>query len=779
MYRPVCVAAGMFIAGIVLGSKASLPIIIVSVIYSVFIYKNQKRTLKYLFLSMVLSMIFIFSFVLGCNSGKKIYEKTGIEIFVSEYLKYDSNDCYVRGVVKNINKTENGIRIKLLINSLSENHDSEFYPENKEYMFVYCNDFYVDYNDTIEIFTEIKLYENAMNEGGFNAYDYYRTRNISGYAYPTELKIISEFDGFSVGKVLDSFKNVLIDGIYSSFNDDEGGMIIAILTGEKAYIDDDINNLYRDTGFAHILAISGLHISIIGLGLFNFVRKKELGYIPSTVLTMLILIVYNSFSGGQVSCKRAIIMICVSLIARCIGRKYDKYTAISLAAVIILLNQPGYIYDCSFLMSFSAGIGIAVFGDNLDKCEILEEKGKKKKIKNVLFTLGMQIALMPLQVQFFNKICPYSIIINLILLPFVPVIVLFGFLAGVIGYFLPVLGMIVGFPAKIVIKVYELVLGITSNLPYSEIVTGHMTPLKWIIFAMIILSFIIIMSEKKTVHAFWCLIPSVFLIIPFKSNDLNITQLYVGQGDCCIITCNETAIAVDCGSSDEKELYKYTIEPYLNYYGYDKLDYVFLSHSDTDHVSGIVEYYESNSDIKETEMTCIVPDLEDVGSFENILPCGFTNVRCFEKVNIGDMVFTCVYPDNSNNSVSDNEASMVLHMNYGDFSMLFTGDIGEQNEMQALDNLKKTGLDNDVDVLKVAHHGSNYSSSEEFISAITPEIALISCGKDNMYGHPGEDAVDRLKDCGSKVYVTKDCGRIRVRTGKTNGNLSYTVDTYK
>ena len=761
MYRPVVFATGMFIAGLIskTGSRGYFTVFILAIFYSLFYMKEAENNFKYCLWSIILSLIFISFFAFGKIQSSQFNVKTQVQT-VSE----NSENVKVIGVVVDINTTDNGYKVIISVKKLIAGDGNSINVTNNEKLILYSEQS-VSYGDEIEFWTNIQLFKNTYNEGGFDAGNYYFARNISGYAYPDNITILSTDNCQPIAKVLNSFKIWLNKGLRLIYDENQSGVLIAILTGDRTYINEDIRQIYQDTGFAHILAISGLHISIIGLSFFNFLRKRQLGYVPATIFTLLVLCVYNSFSGGQVSCKRAVIMICVSLVARCTGKKYDSITALALAALILLINQPYYIYDSSFLMSFSAGFGSAFFGRAISKIEILAEKRWSEKIKNLLFSLSIQVSLLPCQVEFFNKFCPYSILLNLILLPFVSIVVIGGFVSGVVANLFITAGEICALPVKIILELYELVLSKTGNLPFSSILTGHMTMLKWIVVLLILLSFYIIGRYSKQIYVFWSFIPAVILISPLHNNQVIISQLYVGQGDCCIITFGKTAIAIDCGSSDEKDLYEYTVKPFLNYNGYDKLDYIFLSHADEDHVSGIREYLSNVDELKSVEETIIiVPQLEDnskyiknLGLNSDIIDksnISLKQIQCFETVKIGDIVFTCVFPDEKNNIQSENESSMVLHMQYKDFTMLFTGDISSENEMNVIKNLKFLDISTDVDVLKVAHHGSRYSTCEDFLEVVNPEIGVISCGIDNIYNHPAVEAVERLTKYTVELYVT-------------------------
>lgn len=806
MHRPIVFAVGMFIVGLVSAFSINALVICAccSVLYSFFLFSSSTSPYTISF-QIFTSLLFISLFAFGTEYGKQIHQKSQTEI-LAEQLSESANDITennsktqsgrsyrITGRVEMITETEKGLKVKLLVQTIGLGDKGSRLSE-KEYLILYCDDFEIEYYDTIRFTCEPKFYKNASNEGGFDSKSYYLARNITGYTYPENIELIdvNEVTGFShIGKLLNEFKEKLSKGIKSIFSNEDEGILIAMMTGERAYMDDDIKSLYQETGFAHILAISGLHISIIGMSLFAFMRKKELSYIMSTLFTILVLCIYSSFSGGQVSCKRAIIMLCISLIAKCIGQKYDSLTALAVAAFTILLNRPHYIYDSSFIMSFSAGLGASIFGGIVNKCELYMEEKDKKHVKSILFSLSIQAALLPAQVEFFNMVCPYSIILNMLLLPLVPILLLSGFISGILANLSPVIGNITGIPAKLVLLLYNKVLKITLSLPGSRLITGHMTVMKWLIVLIVIIAFCYISTIYRKIHVFLTLLPMLVILVPFHSNKVKITQLYVGQGDCCIITCGDVAIAIDGGSSDEKDIYKYIIKPYLLYNGYDSLDYVFLSHADEDHVSGIREYLLGNLN---SGTVVFIPNLQEKSEFlekldlnieteHNIMETNNIKQECVvlhelsykSAVDIDKLRFICLYPDEENNYSSENDTSMVLLMRFNSFSMLFMGDLSESRENEVLANMEELDLNTNVNVLKAGHHGSKSSTGEELLNAVKPEFGIISCGVNNSYGHPSDETLERIESRGVLSLVTAANGQIRIIT---DGNGRYSVTTF-
>lgn len=225
-----------------------------------------------------------------------------------------------------------------------------------------------------------------------------------------------------------------------------------------------------------------------------------------------------------------------------------------------------------------------------------------------------------------------------------------------------------------------------------------------------------------------------------------------------------------------KKVGKYRIEPFLKSQGVRELDYVFISHGDSDHISGIEEMLER----KETGVgikTLVLPvwemwDEKLTELAKKALDNG-TKVSVMEQGDIlreGEMSFTCLFPGKEFSGETGNEASMVLAVRYGEFDMLFTGDVEGKGEEALTKQLEENYKGYSWEVLKVAHHGSKNSSTEEFLKEAQPVYALISAGQENRYGHPHKETIKRLSDIGSKSYSTKENGAVKVEV-EDGGNL--------
>lgn len=257
-----------------------------------------------------------------------------------------------------------------------------------------------------------------------------------------------------------------------------------------------------------------------------------------------------------------------------------------------------------------------------------------------------------------------------------------------------------------------------------------------------------------------------------KKGELQITMLDVGQGDGIYMkTPQGRHFLIDGGSSDILNVGTYRIEPYLESQGVAELDYVFVSHGDSDHTSGIEEML-INQEFGIRINTIVLPNEdvidEELYALAELASENKTKVVVMEAGDIiieeissdKQMKLTCIAPTDAFEGEIGNASSMVLDLQYGEFDMLFTGDLEKEGE----EIVTESGNLRDYDVLKVGHHGSKYATSKAFLEQVKPEIALISAGKDNSYGHPAVETLERLENVGCKVYSTQQCGAITIRT---------------
>ncbi len=786
MYRPLCIAAGMYVLG-VLSEKYSiikLPFFfILAAVYLLAARINECKKKEFVYHLFVISIGFVMVF-LGKSRASCIKEVSELQTVMESIGTENIKIC---GCVDDILYEKQGK--KVVLSDLSIQKSQTEINVKSEKIFVYTEKEDIAAGDTVTVYGNLKFYAGCMNEGEFDIRNYYLTRNIAAYIYSDNISIIQE-NKSPVGKLkagICFIREKLVSNTERALPEKESGIIISMLSGDKSYIDADVKEDFQNTGFAHILAISGLHISILGMSLFKLIQKDKTKYLFPSAMTLIILCMYSMLTGGQVSCVRAVFSLIFTIFSSFLGRKNDGLTTLSFSALLILIKTPAYLYDISFLLSYTAGLGIVLYqpiGKEIDKI-FRGEKDFRDKRKNAIgqikarvvkasaFSVFIQLCIMPVQLHFFYKYCPYSFILNSLLLPVVDIVLVSGMAGAGLGSISALISKVAAFPSLLILKVYESSCDIAGSLPFSEVYTGVIGYKRTGLLVLGIL-FICFLVKKHMLKQAFFLLPLIFtLILPFKSDNLKIAHLFVGQGDCCVITCGKDAIIMDCGSSDIKNIYHYTVESYLNYMGYEYPDYIFLSHGDEDHVNGLMEecFTEKSSNVK-----IIIPDLINDEGFNKVKECGaqIISMTPGQRAQISDMIFTCLYPGEGNNYETSNDSSMVMLLEYEEFRELFMGDLPETKEKTVVESLENMGI-NSVNTIKAGHHGSKTSTGEYLLNHIKTDTAIISCGIDNSYGHPHKETIEKLEAFDVKIFRTDRNGECSISLRK-DYNVSH--DTY-
>lgn len=617
------------------------------------------------------------------------------------------------------------------------------------------------------------------NPGQFNEYQYYSQQGIQ-YKCLAKALTIKENTVNRREQFLYELRSLVHQSLYSCLPEKDAGIMAAMLLGEKAGLDEEINDLYKNSGISHILAISGLHISMIGMGLFYLLRRYVMPMKVAACTTALLLILYGELTGFPIATKRAVLMMLCMLGARFLGERYDRLSALALSALIQLAFSPASLFQSGFLLSYGTVLGITVFVDEFQETVSL----KHKWWKAVAGSLGIFLVTFPVLLYFYYEWNPYSFLINTLLLPFVSVLIGFAIFVSVVSAFQPVCARFFSGFIHVVLQYYETICRLMEKLPCHRIITGR--PELWqILLYYVLLGLFCYMSKpslqtkpgllRRRKHRILLIAAAVILVlfrVP-ESSGPTITNLDVGQGDCAVIRAEGKVILIDGGSSDVKQVAKYRISRYLKYYGINRIDYFYITHSDSDHVNGLMEILQDRSRMGLQIGAVVVPDIEKRDAeYKNLVSeikkCGIPLIKmkwggCLCS---GGMTVRCLHPAPDYEWKTENDYSMVLQLDYGSFRGIFTGDLEEAGEREILERIS------DVDYLKVGHHGSKGSSSAAFLEKISPETSVISAGYKNRYGHPAKETLERLEKSGAKVYSTIDCGAVTIKVGEEGYQVS-------
>ena len=630
----------------------------------------------------------------------------------------------------------------------------------------------VQIGDEISVTGEVFFYAPASNPGNFDQKLYYQKQDIHAGIWGRKIEI-SGAKSSCVSYLLErlyQFRNAWKKTLLQKAGKEKGGVLSAILLGEKQEADPEIKQVYQTSGIGHILAISGLHLSFIGVGIYHMIRRLTGSYKAGGLAGICFLVLYILMIGMTVSAARALVMFLFRVGADICGRHYDSSTALSAAAVIVLLWRPLSIYDGGFWLSFGAVAAVI----------LVLPVFAGLPFQSFFSGVGINLVILPILLYFYYEFPPYALLLNLFVIPLMSCLLFFGIFGsifctlsfGIVPFTFA--GEIMFHICKAILWLYEKGCRISLSLPTSRIVTGQ--PQIWqIVLYYGCLTIVLVLWNRKKGS---CMTPFILaaglfiLCFRFGENDrLLVTVLDVGQGDGIFIKGPDgEKYLIDGGSSDVKNVGQYRIEPFLKCKGVGKLDYVFVSHGDEDHMNGIEELLE-RQDIGVKIDTLVLPvkevwdeALEDLAVKAKQEGTKVVIIKPGEKAGGQNMELQCLQPGEEYDAETGNAASMVLSLSFGDFDMLFTGDVEGAGEELLTETLKNSQSSRNWDVLKAAHHGSKSSSAASFLGVVKPRYTMISAGKNNRYGHPHEGTLERLMESGSKIYTTQEGGALEIET---------------
>ncbi len=713
-------------------------------------------------------LLLILLFLVLLLVGSKLYNNK--IMVLDEYdERSEGDEIIIEGEVSNIWKNKNGLTVEI--------------KELKKGIKIVCyfTEFEYEIGRRMIIEGKKKELNESSNLGEFDLKKYYNSKEI--FIVLEECLVRDVGDEYS--EIFNGFYKIrqgLKKSIESMCDEEEAGVLCAMLFGDKEKLDGEIKDLYTMSGIGHIFTISGLHISLAGGFVYQFMRKfcrQPASFLVSSG----IMLCFCGISGASVSTVRAVIMYIINIFSHVLGRKYDMKNAMAISLIWVLVDNPLYINNGGFVLSFLSVAGIAFVLPVLN--EIFEErlngKGIKIKIFNAVVTSVMFYMVTLMAVSFlYYEIPVYSIILNTLLLPMMGAIVISGFLGGMAFYIAEPLGEIVIMVSVIILKVYKLICSVFMKLPLNVYVTGSKSVLQVIIYYLILIGIAIICVVLKRKNRSMKIIISIIsvgvaamliLVLCRRQYCFNITILDVGQGDCIYVESPDGSnYLIDGGSTNKQNIGEYIIEPFLKYRGREELTAVFITHTDTDHISGIIELLENDEiEIKNIIFGAYMPEKSE--TYEKIIKLindkGINIITIEEGDVIGDkrLEYICLNPKAEYDYEDINASSIVLLGKYDNNRFLLTGDIGEKEEKALIYGQYGNDLKNLL-LLKSAHHGSKNSNSEDLLSLAKPEITVISCGINNSYGHPHKEALEVINQYSKYTMATKDVGMICIEERK-------------
>ena len=633
-------------------------------------------------------------------------------------------------------------------------------------------------------------FRTATNPGQFDMKNYYLYKGYGANMYIDTWESIS--GGYGLYREwlwrLRCYLGSVYDGIMKP---EDAGVLRAMILGDKSELSDDIKELYRMNGIAHILAISGLHISIIGLGLYKTMRRTTMPVTPAVCISAVVMLSYAEMTGQGTSTVRAVTMFLIMTGADILRRSYDLPTALVISALAGILENPYELMTSGFWMSYMAVGGVAIFYPAMKQKIRIENRYLRTVLSAVCSGICVTVFTMPLIALFYYEVPVYSVLLNLAVIPLMSVLMVTGLSALVIGSISLDAGWIAAVPCSLIMSWYSFLCESIDKLPFHNYICGAPDIWQIVLFYGVFI-LVIAYGKKLRLYERILTLPVSLALLFFKlPSGFFVTMLDVGQGDGICVSSGKTVCMIDGGSSSKKDLYKYTIMPFLKYNGFSKVDCWFISHPDSDHTSGLIEMLKT-PDMGGIEIgSIILPDAygiyEDCEEVIELAEHQGVEVVYFSAGDqlsdeSGMRVF-CLHPEEGYRTEDVNTYSEILEVSHGSFAGIFTGDATMQSEQNVFELLEDEKIrqslrfpDGGYPLLKVGHHGSHTSSSEEWLSWVSPSAALISAGEDNSYGHPHDDVLERLGRHGADVFRTDGSGAVTVRENKDGIEISCFCD---
>lgn len=792
MKRPIFVLLLVFVLGEViavlkLNIAVFIPVILIMVIIKIITKKHAG----------VFVVIFLFISLGFLNTNNKMLQR-------DVAWKLGNIEGEGQGSVDKILKTQYGYNVYLknaLINNRECGNIIAYFQSEPD----------LKIGNKIYLKGKIQQFEVARNKGNFDSKKYYLSIGITTKIAVKEYYVSDDNYDFLRDKLCTLREYVV--GMFSKLCDTNGkdkwlygnkaGIFSAILMGDKTELDQEIKDLYSLSGIAHILAISGLHISLIGMFLYSLLRKR-FSFATSSALTIAVVTLFAITSGMGIATIRAFVMFILKLIGEILGRKYDYITAISLSALILLEDNPFIIINSGFQMSFCAMITITIIWP-----KVVYLINIKSKIANsIVFSLCIGIFMNPVIAYNYFQLPTYSFMLNIIVIPLLGIVVISAIAGSGMGFLSILMGKTALTPGCLILEVYTFLCENVLKIPGAVIVVGKPTIRIIVLYYMVIVFFlfcftlvrknyekdcnikemidengkkvissqIILKKQRKfdfkiRLAVIGISILSEFFIYYTPSKGLNIQFMDVGQGDGIFIKADDgTTITIDGGSSDVKNVAKYRMIPCIKASGTGVIDYAVITHADKDHISGIEEILNMNTENGLTIRNLVMPHVSyEDEAYDELLTAAKTKgiqvlyIKEGDTMKLGKVEIKCIHPDGKYISDNRNDYSTVLSLKYENFSALFTGDIPAEIEKSIINK-----IDNNYTILKVAHHGSKYSSDMEFLKKVMPAYSVISVGGDNSYGHPGTETINKLKSLNSKILRTDLSGEIEIFSKENN-----------
>jgi len=620
----------------------------------------------------------------------------------------------------------------------------------------------VKYGDVIEFDAKTRLADSGSGFGDYNERMNDRSNGIllktTGEIKNVKIKgnHIELWNIFDMCRIL---QTKLCERAELLFTDNTAALVQGIVAGEKENISDEINENFRISGLSHILVVSGMHVNIILTVLMFILSATGIGKSRKAIVIYLLVIwLFTIMTGAGFSAVRAATVVTILFLGKLIYRDADPLNSLGLTVLIMIVINPSVYYNVGFRLSVFSTASILVFAG-----VIKESLGRVPSVlKDALsVTVSAQLGALPIIGQSFGIIGVFGILSNLIVAPLIVIVVAVTIAALILGS-IPFVGGLLIRATEIAYGGISGVAALIAKIPFSQMELGSGNLMQFAIYGMFLYGIRLWLEKNKTyaINILMAALVCLCITVGFEmfTDNTNITFLHTGNSDCTILQNKNMALMFDGGGDSNYNVAESVVAPYMRKQGIDKIDVAFVTHYHDDHAKGVMELIEMGK-VKRV----IVPVgifKSDFGIFNAAekadIPLHY--IGNFDKISLGDITVEAV---NTYDGSEENNG-MVYFVSYGENRICISGDVHKNGEAMLIES----GIDLKCNILKVPHHGSDTSGSEEFLRKVSPEYAVILRGDDE---YPTVQQTKLYEDTGIKIYSTNDCGSIKIKLSK-NGD---------
>ncbi|MBF0987390.1 MAG: DNA internalization-related competence protein ComEC/Rec2 [Clostridiales bacterium] len=613
--------------------------------------------------------------------------------------------------------------------------------------------------DVVNCNFEIRAPSGQRNYGGFDYAFTLKTKGIDGNIKINKVFEVQHSKSFYYA-YCDKIVELRIE-INNFFNKnlkkDLASIIIGILIGDKSGMDGRVIEDFQNANLSHLIAVSGAHFIYV-VGFLEYICKFLKNKRKSQVFLIIGILFFMRLTQYTPSVVRAGIMTIMAILSSVFKRKSDIYTNLAISSLVLIIKNPYSIFDIGAILSFSGVLGIAYFQD---KFKLIYQNYEGRFLwffDSISITIAANIVIIPIMVYYYNTISFTFIIANLVVAPLLGVLIILGFIAFIFKFkFLIVL-------LSFILKLFFFLVKFMGKLPFSTVLVCYGS----FIFVIAYYFIVYFLIKRKMLLALLTIVVMIIANFNFlPKNKLYINFVDVGQGDCMLIRYNGMNFLIDSGggiSAEDYDVGKNTLLPYLIDRKVYKIDYIIVSHFDADHCRAflhVMKYIKVKNAIiaKQFKNSRMYSEFLEIANKKKI---NIIYVKEKDHFKFKDFRIDIYNPNDEAimENVMNNNAILNM-LRFGKINILCTGDLEKIAEDAIITRYSNSNVLK-ADILKVGHHGSITSTSDDFLKLIMPRMALIGCGKNNKFGHPNQFILNKLSAIGCKIYRTDLNGEISI-----------------